>query len=214
MKTCYMCDAPATSKEDIPPRCIFPKESRYRKNLIRVPSCDNHNAAKSKADEYLKFILTAVGGMNELASNLFQGSVKRSFEYRPHLSERFTPNFQVIRIGNDETGGFSLDWNRFQSSITSIVRGLYFHMTGNKMTCKITGAAWAQMLTKDYSNALFSDVIRRTEREYQASWLGANPRVFQYSFDVSKSRNTSFCRLRFYEGQPIYITWKENSPAL
>lgn len=215
MKTCYMCDAPATSKEDVPPRCIFPKDPSYRKNLIRVPSCDGHNSAKSKADEYLKFVLTAVGGMNELASSLFRGSVMRSFEYRPHLIERFMPGLQVIHIGHNETGGFKLDWARSQSSIACIVRGLHFHETEKKLTCKITGAAWAHMLTEDYSGAPFSATIRRAERECPETCLGANPRVFQYAFGRSKTGKTFFCRLRFYEGQPIYVTWKvNNSPAL
>ena len=65
--TCYMCYAPATGREHFPPRCIFPEDRKYRANLIKVPSCDEHNSKKSKCDEYLKFVLTAVGGMNELA---------------------------------------------------------------------------------------------------------------------------------------------------
>ena len=209
-----MCDAPATGKEHVPPKGIFPEDRMYRKDLIKVPSCDEHNSKKSKLDEYLKFILTAVGGMNELASGVFQGGVMRSFEYRPHLLERFTPNLQAIQVGNNETGGFKLDWTRFQSSFGSIVRGLHFHETGKKLTNKITGAAWAQMLSGNYSSAPFSETIFKAERDYPATWLGANPRVFQYAFGVSRSGNTSFCRLRFYEGQPIYVTWKENSPAL
>lgn len=209
MKTCYMCDAPATGKEHVPPRCIFPEDQAYRKNLIKVPSCDAHNSAKSKADEYLKFILTAVGGMNELAGRIFQGSVMRSFEYNPHLLERFTPAPHVVQLGDNETGGFTLDWERFQSSMASTVRGLYFYETGQKLTGNITGAAWEQMMTEDYSRAPFVRAIRLAEHVHNFALEGDNPRVFQYAFGKSKDRRTSFCRLRFYEGYPIYVTWRD-----
>lgn len=53
-----MCDRLACSREHVPPRNLFPKEKdirreNYRKNLITVPSCELHNAAKSHDDEFL-----------------------------------------------------------------------------------------------------------------------------------------------------------------
>ena len=61
-ETCYMCDASATGREHVPPRCLFPEAKDipgkdFRKKLITVPSCDAHNFAKSKDDEYLMTIL-------------------------------------------------------------------------------------------------------------------------------------------------------------
>ena len=125
-ETCYACDAPATGDDHVPPKCIFPEEDRYRKNLIKVPSCDEHNQRKCKDDEYLKFILTSAGGMNELAGSIFGGSVMRMFDRSPHLIDRFTPDLQVAHVGGFETGGFTLDLSRFKSSIALIVRGLFF----------------------------------------------------------------------------------------
>ena len=211
MKTCYMCDAPATGGEHVPPQCIFPKNNSYRVGLIKVPSCDEHNSKKSKCDEYLKFVLTAVGGMNELSGSIFGGSVMRSLERRPHLIDTFTPDLQVIQVGGLETGGFTLDWPRFEVSIASVVRGLYFHETGKKLLGKISGVAWGQMLTENYSKAHFLETIGNAERELPANYVGANPRVFQYAFNTSKSGKTSMCRLRFYEGDPICVTWKNDS---
>lgn len=42
-----MCDAPSVGREHAPPRCVFPKDDAYRKNLIRVPSCKPHNTDSS-----------------------------------------------------------------------------------------------------------------------------------------------------------------------
>ncbi|MDC5072991.1 hypothetical protein NRA08_18095, partial [Acinetobacter baumannii] len=66
--TCYMCDAEATTVEHVPPKCIFPESKDlssadklldFRKQLITVPSCDDHNGKKSKDDEYL-FCMLAI----------------------------------------------------------------------------------------------------------------------------------------------------------
>ena len=55
---CYICGAPATSKEHVPPQCLFPEKKdigteKFRKDLITVPSCELHNTNKSKDDEFL-----------------------------------------------------------------------------------------------------------------------------------------------------------------
>src|ERR1700675_925028 len=67
--TCYYCGRPATSAEHVPPRCVFPERkdafgADWRKNLITVPSCDEHNLRKSKEDEFLMACITPVVGTN------------------------------------------------------------------------------------------------------------------------------------------------------
>jgi hypothetical protein len=52
---CYYCGKEQTSVEHIPPKSFFPKNQR--KNLLTVPSCDEHNQQKSTDDEYVKAIL-------------------------------------------------------------------------------------------------------------------------------------------------------------
>lgn len=207
-ETCYMCAAPATSKEHVPPRCIFPRDPSYRKEFVRVPSCDKHNSEKSKNDEYLRFVLSAVGGTNELAHGVFGGAVMRSLDHRRSLINNFVPGLEAITVGEVETGSFRLNWQRFQTAVDSIVRGLYFYETGKKLDCEITGAAWQPMLINNYSKALFFEAISRAECECPLVCQGANPRVFQYGFGKSGTGKTSFCRLRFYEGYPIYVTWR------
>jgi hypothetical protein len=206
-KTCYMCDSQATGDEHVPPQCVFPKEGVYRKNLIKVPSCDEHNSGRSKNDEYLKFILTAVGEKNELAQDVFK-SVMRSLDYRPHLIDTFTPDLQPVQIDGVETGGFTLDYFRFTNSMSALVRGLFFHEYGRKLNCQISGAAFSQVRTQNYVRAPFLKSILDAELQLPANYVGENPRVFQYAFNISSSGKTEMCRLRFYEAQPICVTWK------
>ena len=64
-----MCSQIATSKEHVPPVCLFPEEkdiktSIFRNNLITVPSCELHNSKKSKDDEFLVACLAGIVGNN------------------------------------------------------------------------------------------------------------------------------------------------------
>jgi hypothetical protein len=207
IKTCYMCDALATSKEHVPPKCVFPEDEKLRVNLITVPSCDKHNSKKSKCDELLRFILAAVPGTNDLAHGIISGRVMRSIDHCPSILDTLVPDLQVLQFDGNETGGFTLDEPRFQNSIAAIVRGLFFHETGKKLESDLR-AYWSQMLTKDFSGAPFLEVLSKGEQMLPQNYKGFNPRVFQYALDVSKTGITSLCRLRFYEGNPIFILWK------
>ncbi len=64
-----MCGKAATSKEHVPPQCLFPeiKDTEgvdLRKDLITVPSCDEHNTKKSKDDEFLMISIAGSIGNN------------------------------------------------------------------------------------------------------------------------------------------------------
>ncbi len=67
---CYMCKSQAASREHVPPRSLFPEEKDlgedHRKGLITVPSCDLHNSAKSRDDEFLMVSLAGIIGNNSL----------------------------------------------------------------------------------------------------------------------------------------------------
>src|SRR5690554_7592949 len=65
IKKCYMCENDATSREHVPPLCLFPemkdtKGINFRKELITVPSCDLHNSKKSDDDEFLMLSLAGL----------------------------------------------------------------------------------------------------------------------------------------------------------
>jgi hypothetical protein len=71
VKQCYMCDAPATSKEHVPPKCIFPErkdsDGQYlREGLITVPSCELHNSKKSADDEFLMVSIAGLFSNNSI----------------------------------------------------------------------------------------------------------------------------------------------------
>lgn len=85
---CYLCGEKATTKEHVPPKCLFPEKKDinsnidYRKNLITVPSCETHNNSYSKDDEFLMVCLAGLLGNNSVGYEHQKGKVTRALKRR------------------------------------------------------------------------------------------------------------------------------------
>ena len=84
-KKCYSCAELATTQEHVPPKCLFPekKDSEnldYRKNLIRVPSCELHNNRFHLDDEFLMIVLAHCHRQNEAGELHKSTKVDRAIE--------------------------------------------------------------------------------------------------------------------------------------
>lgn len=141
---CYWCSKPATSKEHVPPKCLFPKIKDapdlgdQRKELITVPSCDQHNSEKSADDQYLMCILSVNILNNSTAERHVKSKIIRALERSPYLmSQCFGTN---IDIAISEDGGRTLqpskaikvDDDRLHTCLEHIARALYFHIFNDR----------------------------------------------------------------------------------
>jgi len=139
MATCYACQEEATSVEHVPPKCIFPElkdfpHKQLRKNLITVPACDEHNAAKSKDDEFLMVSLAGMLGNNSIGYAHSITKVDRSLRRSSYkLLERvFISNRRklLIELGDNKfihAIAGTPDLERLDKCVDHIVRGLYRH---------------------------------------------------------------------------------------
>ncbi|MEL5451861.1 hypothetical protein PTR41_18505 [Serratia bockelmannii] len=138
MEKCYMCDSEGTTNEHVPPKCIFPEKKDipdgedYKKNLITVPSCEQHNTQKSKDDMYLLFFLAVNIISNELAQKQFGTKIMRAINRSPHVFTEFTKkSTPVILKAKDgeiiHTTAIEIDRERFDSAIKHISHALYYH---------------------------------------------------------------------------------------
>ena len=133
--SCYACDAPKTSREHVPALCFFPDEkdsngrSLYRKNLIKVPSCDVHNSEKSEDDLYAAFQLAATPHGNHCAALVREGVIARALEKdRKHRSGAFAQKLvNQIRGQLGENLVAELDPERMVHFLKFCARGLYFY---------------------------------------------------------------------------------------
>lgn len=205
-KTCYMCEAPATGREHVPPKCIFPAAERLRRNLVKVPSCDEHNLRKSADDELLRHVLASAPGNNDLCLTVLEEGILPSFDRRPHILATFMPNLTPVRVGDTKTASFKLDAVRFEGSIRAIVRGLFFAEMKRKLLQDLV-VAWGALLTPQLSTSPLFDLIRKNERALPPMRHGANLTVFKYDFHFGEQGG--LCRLSFYEGHPIHVVWQD-----
>ena len=80
-----MCTAEATTKEHVPPLCLFPEQKDmqgrdFRINLTKVPSCEEHNNNFSKDDEFLMVSIAGIIGNNSIGYQHKFGKVNRAIK--------------------------------------------------------------------------------------------------------------------------------------
>lgn len=212
---CYYCGCEATTKEHVPPRAIFPKQKDlpggrdYRKELIKVPSCEKHNTEKSRDDEYLLYVLVMNLPSNYLAKSQFLTKVRRAIERRPKLLERLLLKTQEVVVHdtvNDawyKTMAIQPEERRLVGIFTCIAKALYFHektclWPGNvsvlsefMLSFKDIEQNERQSLMVQQLNTVLSDV----------PFKGENPDIFSYQFVEVEGK--CFVRLHFYGGTRV-----------
>ena len=130
LPTCYMCAAEETSREHAPPQCLFPAASDIgrdlRRNLITVPSCDEHNSKKSADDEFLRAVIlcTAVDS-NDIARHQFLGKFLRGVQRNSQTYSGFFK--EKCSTSSDKNRVLQLERNRFDKCIDHLARALFFH---------------------------------------------------------------------------------------
>ena len=186
-KTCYMCANPKTSREHVPPQCLFPPAEsigkNLRSNLISVPSCDTHNNKKSGLDEVLRSVLCMSINVNSVGTHLFFTSNLRAMQRSRALFH------DVVRDSELLAGGVArivrVPRDKFDVSIDHMARGLYFHAYADKWTAPILvhspnfyAGATGEAVETDPETDMVVNELRPLLANVPV--LGDNPEVFCY----------------------------------
>lgn len=211
-----MCNSPATSKEHVPPRCLFPEQKDsdidLRKALITVPSCDAHNMDKSQDDEFLLICLAGIIGNNAIGYRHKFTKVNRAIKRN---AVRFLEAMDVkyidwLEIAPDKFIDViwgTPDYDRLSSCFDHIVRGLHFHLFG----CRFDGQTKTILgFTHDslHNPTEFKRFIKaKVDAELMGkAKLGSNPEVFTYQFTDPDQFGLYLAHLQFYGGLDIYVS--------
>jgi len=199
--TCYMCNEPATTKEHVPPKCLFPEakdvddNKNYKINLITVPSCDAHNTAKSKDDVYLLFFLVANIVSNDVSKQHFSSKIMRAVQRTPHVFADFAKKNTPVMLVNAEgeeihTAAIEIDRERFDSAITHIAHGIYYHKYNNSFSGSITVFTEGLM-----------DLDNEDSVEFNEKVQGLGKMIDEYMKDTSMEGNNAdiFTVLRYFK---------------
>lgn len=215
-----MCDQPMTSREHVPPKCIFPELDDsggvdYRKNMIRVPSCDLHNSAKSKEDEFFLIYMAANAHANGVGHMHQNTKLSRILERTPHVFAMMMSTAMPAMVkdldGNlQETCAFHIDVERFMVQFDHIARGIFFHHFGSKAPGQITIIPIEGLLaTTEKAN----DFIRSTgtiSKDLFDGFFknGANPDVFYYQ--VAKALSGTLVLASFFENVKLIFLYSNS----
>jgi hypothetical protein len=211
-----MCDRQSTSKEHVPPLCLFPESKdvsgNFRRNLITVPSCDEHNSLKSADDEFLMVSLAGIIGNNSIGyrhkfSKVNRAIVRSAFSLLNkalrnqewHLVEVAPNKFLDIVWGTP-------DHDRLNGCFDRIARGLYYRHFGGQFRGE-TRSILAYIPQDTPNPSEFHRLIRdkvATELHGKPR-LGTNPDVFSFLFTDADQFGLRSLHLKFYGGLDVYV---------
>ena len=128
-KCCY-CERPATGRDHLPPKNIFPNPRPT--NLITVPTCKKCNQSASKDDEYFGYIIIAGSVQHPLAEQLFRTKKMDKIRRRPALGYSLLKDFVDIDVykGNIYLGtqpGMRSRGKRINPVMERVTKGFIFH---------------------------------------------------------------------------------------
>ncbi|MFJ7746697.1 hypothetical protein [Peribacillus sp. NPDC097295] len=214
---CYWCGKTAVSMEHVPPKCIFPEDKdikdfykdSYRKNLIKVPSCDLHNIEKSSLDEYLMATLTSKVGNNWLAFIQTKTKLNRTLSRNKNLLN--VKHSKMIDLGNNmfPVSIIEIDNKKLAYAFEAIARGLYFYENNKPYKGEIRVVSEI-FNNEDYKEAMdFTNktinLIEKEAVDWGTKVLGENPKIFTYQFSPVDGFNCQTLKLCFFEGIKVYV---------
>lgn len=129
VKTCYMCEEVATTREHVPPQSFFPEG--YRDNLVTVPSCNTHNNRNSDDVDYVRTVIIGYIGITETTTSPFE-AIRRSFRRNPKLFDIVFREAQPIDFNNESKISFETVRPKIDNIMRAIAYALFFKDTGQK----------------------------------------------------------------------------------
>jgi hypothetical protein len=220
-KKCYMCDNDATSREHIPPLCLFPEAKdtngiNFRKSLITVPSCEIHNSKKSDDDEFLMFSLSGLMKNNIVGNIHHITKVNRALrrKNKDFLTKEILRNHRFARIRSTENN-FRLisigypNLERLSNCLRHIAYGLFYHEFDYKFDGEIT-MILEFLESTDINMITFKKFLKKrfeAETELCQEVKGENPSVFYYQFIKPDQFGLIAMRMVFYGTAEVYFSF-------
>lgn len=211
--TCYHCNAEGTTREHVPPKCLFPKGSDWSR-LMTVPSCVKHNNANSKADEYLKFLLGA--SASNIPSEIRSGAARSAIR----LAQRRSCNLHRFGLRWDSEAlaiekDFPLNFELLSACLEKMARALYFyHYCGQR---KLLGGlqVWPLFIpvepggTLAFASAVCEVRVSTALDFEQLPRLGSHQEIFAYQ--VIEASGIVVVNMEFYRAHRASVMglWRE-----
>lgn len=216
---CYACRSEATSREHVPPRALFPEKKDlgedHRIGLITVPSCELHNSAKSRDDEFLMVSLAGIIGNNSLGYRHKITKVDRAIRRSANrlLDSVLTKKKAVYTVQLKNNRFIDVIWGtpdveRLSRCFEHIARGLHYEYYERRFDGEVR--LLLGYLFHESGNAkTFSEFIRdRSEIDLaDKPKIGDNPAVFYFQVTDYDEFGLFMMKMCFYGGLNVYAAF-------
>lgn len=217
IQTCYMCEKQATTQEHAPPKCLFPTSTDipngkdFRKHLITVPSCTEHNCANSHDDEYFLYILSMSFTSNDVGMSQFMTKVKRAMARRPHIANKLVKSATPVKIHDTETDqwhqalALNIEASRIDTVLKKCAIALYFHETKRKFQGDAQAISAFLLSPQDIKlNESIADAFEGAEALLAGHPAkGKNPEIFSYKLIAHEK--SAIVYMEFYENSKSIV---------
>jgi len=205
---CYLCGAPATTRDHIPPLGVFPEPRPT--DLITVPACSICNHDRSLHDEYFRVVVAAGSRDSPQSIALLHQRIIPRMRKTPALIVEFMRSVQRVDVHSADgiylgrAPAFSFDHPRIQAVIDKIVRGLFFKRTKRRLA------------TDDVVEAFLYNPPIQTPMQEAITHLPlctvGDGSVFSYRYCLpDAAESESYWFLMFYNDTSLFVT--QTAPA-
>ena len=203
-KLCIYCgERVATTKDHVPPQCLFPKP--LPPNMITVPSCEICNKKYGKDDERIRNLLTSLDVTENNPGIINDISLRRdrSLERKQGKSnlEHMISSMKLVEVRTDEgiilgnSLAFNLDQDLMDNFFERMTRGLIHYERG--LEAIKGGFKWHMSLTKEQFKSL-SYSNKKFFMSGKLNIIGEN--IFKYVVYAKPGSSSSIFLLNFFEG--------------
>ena len=204
---CFNCGAPSETRDHVPPKGVFP--TPRPKQLITVPACRKCNNVTKLDDEYFRWLVATLGDQTASSDALINERILPRFKQNPALLHSIMQKSTVVDVFSpggiwlERRPAFNFDRPRIQRVVEKIVRGLYFHEFGERLT---------DARVEDF--VLNPDQLSNEDKEYVTSLpvRQVAPDVFSYRCerDPEDPRHSGWFLMFFY---PKTLFFTMTTPA-
>lgn len=201
-KMCYWCGGPATTKEHVPSKGLFPAGKSV--NLITVPSCETHNNLFSTADEKFRFYLqvreSSADALSEFKDRTYRGLTKKeATKFVANLAANSIP----VEVDGQKTFLMKIDPAEQYGYFEKIIRGLYYHLYKKPATGRVVSVSRDFLVPGLDYHALYSHLAQF--KELLVVGKTSNPDIFRFQYyqHTENSREAFYVVMTFYDGVEV-----------
>jgi hypothetical protein len=222
---CYFCGQPATTVEHVPPKCLFPEskdiaDRDYRKNLVTVPSCDEHNTGKSRDDEFLMACLAPVVGNNGTAFIHTNTKIARAGIRNPRLVGEIMRDAKSLDLVAPGGTRFPVlvgepDLPRLCRSLEAVARALFYHAKGERFVGTVTVMPCFINFDRCGSLSLIQLIGKRMMDQERHAWKvrGDNPEIFAFQIGPVDQYGFTPMVMTFYAATEVMVAFQPEGVA-